>query len=104
MQRTLQDTLETSGSTPAICYQLRKSIMDYTPNHKDLETIVTLLQVATIFLTPMADTTFTLQQLLGQVHQLCGNEFTMDDKDILIVLPFCGFFLKKLSGNTFSMK
>lgn len=76
---------------------------DYKADPKDLETIVTMLQLAAIWLTPQPDTIFTLQQLLTQVRELCGKDLLIDEKDIMIVLASSSF-LKKLSGQRFMLK
>jgi hypothetical protein len=78
-------------------------ITDYKADPKDLETIVTMLQLAAIFLTPTTGTIFTLQQLLDQVRQLCGKDLLIEEKDIMIVLANSSF-LKKLSGQRFILK
>jgi hypothetical protein len=78
-------------------------VTDFKPDPKDLETIVTMLQLAAIWLTPTAGTIFTLSQLLDQIRQLCGDELIIDEKDIMIVLANSSF-LKKEPGKRFSLK
>jgi hypothetical protein len=78
-------------------------ITDYVANPKDLETIVVMLQLAAIFLTPSAGTIFTIQQLLDQVRELGGDDLVIEEKDIMIVLPGCSFLRKEKNGS-FSMK
>jgi hypothetical protein len=78
-------------------------VTDFKPDPKDLETIVTMLQLAAIWLTPTVGAIFTLSQLLEQVRQLCGDELIIDEKDIMIVLANSSF-LKKEPGKRFSLK
>ena len=78
-------------------------VTDYKADPKDLETIVTVLILAAIWLTPAPDTIFTLQELLKQVRDLCGEDLLINEKDIMIVLANSSF-LKKLSGQRFTLK
>lgn len=77
-------------------------VTTFVPQPRDLEAIVTLLQLAAIELTPAPGTKFTAKQLLERVRELGGDEVKVDDADIKIVLGKAGF-LKK-SGNEFSLK
>lgn len=52
----------------------------------DLETIVTLLQLAAIFLTSESDTTFTAEDLFREACSIGSGEISLDTRDIQIVL------------------
>lgn len=65
------------------------------PSHpKDLEAIVTLLEVAALSLTPEPDAAFTYEELLGEAQNLCGDEVQIDEKDVKIVLEKASFLRK----------
>lgn len=67
-----------------------------TPMHpKDLEAIVTLLEIAAIFLTPAPGALFTLDELVAEAHKIAGAECEIDPKDARIVLPFMKTIRKK---------
>jgi hypothetical protein len=72
-------------------------------DQRDLEGIVTLLQLAAIFLTPMPESTFTAKQLIEQAKELGGDEFSILEKDAEIVLKHSSF-LKKLPRGLFRLK
>ncbi len=54
----------------------------------DLEAIVTLLELGAIELTPAPNTRFTFEQLLAEARRYGGDEITLDERDVRIVLPF----------------
>jgi len=58
---------------------------------RDLEAIVTTLEVAAIFLTPTPGATFTRQQLLEEAQRLNGDEVKIREEDLRIVLKKHGF-------------
>ena len=74
-----------------------------TPDPKDLEVIVTLLQLAALELTPEPDMSFTFEDLLKQALVIGGSEVVLDSVDVQVVFPFLGF-LKKLPGGRYSLK
>jgi hypothetical protein len=78
-------------------------ITGYKANPKDLETIVALLTLAAIILTPTAATSFTAEELIVTAHECGSPECTLDDRDLRIVLPFC-HFLKKLHGKRLALR
>ena len=59
---------------------------------KDLEAIVTLLEVAALSLTTEPDKTFTLEELLHEARAIGGDEIELDDRDIKIVMEKASFF------------
>jgi hypothetical protein len=65
----------------------------------DLEAIVLLLELGAIELTPCAGTRFTFEQLLIEARRYGGDEITLDERDVKIVMPFMRKILKKLPGG-----
>ena len=65
---------------------------------KDLETIVTLMELAAIYLTSKPEDSFTEAQLLSQMHELASPEIKLDDVDIRIVLGTSRLF-KHVDGR-----
>ena len=57
-----------------------------TGRARDLETIVTLLEVAALTLTTAPEVTFTHAQLIGKARELSGNQIDLQEEDIDIVL------------------
>lgn len=53
----------------------------------DLEAIVLLLELGAIELTPHDGATFTYEQLLAEARRYGGDEITLDECDVRIVLP-----------------
>ena len=53
---------------------------------RDLETIVTLLEIAALSLTTGPDITFTRAQLIKKAGEICGNQIDLQEEDIDIVL------------------
>jgi hypothetical protein len=70
-------------------------VTSYVPHAKDLEAIVTVLQLAAIELTPTAGALFTVTELLAQVRELAGDEINIDESDVRIVLDKSGFLKKE---------
>jgi hypothetical protein len=79
-------------------------VTNYIPQPHDLETIVTLLELAAIFLTPTPGTLFTYQQLLEQARELAGDDFVVEDLDAELVFDNMGYVFKKEADKHFSMK
>lgn len=69
----------------------------------DLETIVTLLELAAVMLTKGPDSTFTVDALLQQAQALAGGEVVLNEDDVKNVLGKAGF-LKKLKGGSLALK
>jgi hypothetical protein len=67
-------------------------------NSKDLEAIVTLLEVAALALTNGPDDVFTLQELIETAIEMGGGRVHLDERDVEIVLGKTGF-LKKVRGG-----
>ena len=65
---------------------------------RDLEAIVTTLEVAAIFLTPTPGATFTRQRLLEEAQKLNGDEVKLREEDLKIVLKKHGF-VKSVGGG-----
>jgi hypothetical protein len=79
-----------------------------TPNitpsdHRDLEAIVTLLELAAIRLTTTPQSEFTAEELIAEARRLGGYEIELDEGDIKIVLGKAGF-LKKIPGGRLRLK
>jgi hypothetical protein len=79
-----------------------------TPNivpadRRDLEAIVTLLELAAISLTATPDSTFTSEELIEEARRYGGYEIELDEGDIKIVLGKAGF-LKKMGAGRFRLK
>jgi hypothetical protein len=83
-----------------------ESVSDKTPptpqmprsDRRDLEAIVTLLELAAIYLTPNPDAEFTVEELLGEAHRLGGADLMLEENDVRIVLGKAGF-LKKVGSR-----
>jgi hypothetical protein len=59
------------------------------PMHStDLEAIVTLLDLAAIYLTPSPNTLFSFEALLAQAREISGPDLVLAERDVRIVLPF----------------
>lgn len=83
-----------SGTSPA---------PNITPSDpRDLEVIMTVLELAAISLTEDPDSSFTMEQLLEKARELAGSAVRIDQNDIKIVLEKAGF-LKK-DGGRFRLK
>ena len=65
---------------------------------RDLEAIVTTLEVAAIFLTPTMGATFTRERLLEEAQKLNGDEIKLREEDFRIVLKKHGF-IKSAGGG-----
>jgi len=76
-------------------------VTKHVPQRRDLEAIVTILQLAAIDLTPTTGAQFTVAQLLERARDL-GGDVDIDEDDIMIVLGKAGF-LKK-SGKKLVLK
>ncbi|HEY8097439.1 MAG TPA: hypothetical protein VIE65_15275 [Methylobacter sp.] len=54
---------------------------------KDLESIVTYIELASIFLTNKPGAEFTVEQLISEIRKIGGDDAPADS-DVKIVLPF----------------
>jgi len=72
----------------------------YVPRPDDLEVIVTLLDIAAIYLTPEPHAEFTFQELLAQANEI--GDLTLDERDVRIVLPFMKS-LKKIRNDLYRL-
>lgn len=88
MSYDLDAKLEASPPTPYIP----------TSDRRDLEAIVTLLELAAICLTTGPDATFTKKQLITEARRLGGGDIELDENDVNLVLGKPGF-LKKIDGK-----
>ncbi len=79
-------------------------ITDYKPQPHDLEAIITLLELAAIFLTNAPGDQFTYEQLLAQARELAGDDFVLEDADAKIVFDNLGSVFKKEDKGHFSLK
>lgn len=69
-------------------------VTTYVPHPTDLETIVVLLELAAIHLTPTVGALFTFHQLFAQANVIGGGEVVLDKRDAAIVAAHA-HFLKK---------
>ena len=69
-----------------------------TSDRRDLEAIVTLLELAAIYLTTGPDSTFTKRQLIDEARRIGGDDVDLDESDVNIVLGKAGF-LRKIGGK-----
>ena len=69
---------------------------------RDLEVILTVLELAAISLTEDPDSSFTIEQLLEKARELGGSAVRVDEIDIKIVLGKAGFLKKE--GGRFRLK
>ncbi|TXH36742.1 MAG: hypothetical protein E6Q98_09785 [Rhodospirillaceae bacterium] len=69
-----------------------------TVSSKDLEAIITLLEVAALSLTTAPGDVFTLEELIQEANEMSGNRIQIEERDVLIVLGKTGF-LKKVRGG-----
>lgn len=67
-------------------------------HRRDLEVIVTLLELAAICLTTGPDATFTKKQLIAEARRIGGDDIDLDEDDVKNVLGRPGF-LKKVDGK-----
>ena len=74
------------------------AVATFSPQARDLEAIVTLLQLAAIELTPEAGTSFSVAELLDRAREIGGEELGIAEADIKIVLGKAGF-LKKVGAK-----
>ena len=70
---------------------LRRRVNNTSVQARDLETIVTVLEVAALSLTTEPGATFTREHLIEEAHKLSGDEVDLQDEDIKIVLTKQGF-------------
>lgn len=61
---------------------------------RDLETIITLLEVAALSLTTEEGATFTREKLIQEAKEIGGSEIDLRDEDIEIVLKKQGFLVR----------
>lgn len=66
---------------------------------KDLEAIVTVLEVAALTLAADPDTSFTFEKLLETARDLADNEFEIDERDVKIVLEKASFLERAGRGE-----
>lgn len=72
-----------------------------TPDPRDLEVLVTLLQLAAIELTPSTGALFTKRQLFDQAMAFGGDELGVATSDLSIVLQFSKFLGRGPKGTLF---
>lgn len=69
----------------------RLRMRNYRAHSKDLEAIVTLMEVAALSLTAEPDATFAFEDLVREIRDLSGDEITIDERDVKIVLEKATF-------------
>lgn len=76
-----------------------------TTNPRDLEVILTLLEIAALELTPTAGATFTREDLFARALEIGGGpeEFPMLHVDLAIVFRGVNF-LRREAGGRWSLK
>jgi hypothetical protein len=80
----------------------RVRVSNTPANARDLETILTLLEVAALSLTNVSGATFTHDQLLREARKLGGPGIDLRDEDVGIVLKKQGFLQR--SGKELSLR
>lgn len=72
----------------------RNRLTNANTKSKDLETIVTLLEVAALSLTNEPGATFTLEDLIREARLIGGEEIDLEERDIKIVMKKSSFIRK----------
>lgn len=70
---------------------------------QDLEALVTLLEIASVYLTKDPSTTFTADELISEARAFAGDEVPFDENDMHIVLRNSGF-LRRVGGGRYQLK
>lgn len=70
---------------------------------RDLEAIVTLLELAALTLTPSLGATFTRSELFREAREIGGDEIELEESDLKNVLGKAGF-LKNVGDGKFCLK
>lgn len=73
------------------------------PSSKDLEAIVTLLEIAALSLTTEPGSTFTFEQLVRGAREMGGDDINIDDRDVKIVLQKARF-VQQVPGGHYRLK
>ena len=60
----------------------------------DLEAIVTVLELAAIYLTPVPESEFTAEDLFAEARNIGGEELPLEEHDMQIVLDHADFLEK----------
>lgn len=76
----------------------RRRVKERDVNGRDLEAIVTTLEVAALLLSPQDGSTFTQAELIDKAHSLCGEKIGLQSEDVKIVLSKHSF-LKPVGGG-----
>lgn len=71
---------------------------------RDLESIVTLLEMAAIELTPHPDATFTRDELVSKARECGGPSITLRDTDADIVITHSAKLLKKRPSGRLALR
>ncbi len=66
---------------------------------KDLEVIVMLLELASIYLTQGPESTFTARELIDEARVIGGDDLRIEETDVKIVLGNVGFLRKEREGR-----
>lgn len=69
------------------------------PDPKDLEVLVTLLELAAIDLTPAPDVRFTSDQLVAKAMDWGGREMGVEEADLRIVIRSSSFLRRHPRGE-----
>jgi hypothetical protein len=80
----------------------RELLANVPASPKDLEALVTLLEVAALSLTPAPEVAFTYEELLKETRDLCGDEMKVEERDVRIVLEKASFLRK--TGREYRLK
>ncbi|HEV2678135.1 MAG TPA: hypothetical protein VGV37_26645 [Aliidongia sp.] len=70
---------------------------------KDLEAIVTLLEIAALSLTVTPESTFTIDELVEEARKFAGTEIDLSELDVKIVLKKSGFLIK-IGGREYRLR
>lgn len=80
-----------------------KLVSDYRPDPRDLEVLVTALQLAAIELSPVTTATFTAAELFAVARSTAGEDCPIYERDLRIILPTCKF-LRRLHGGRYRLR
>lgn len=69
---------------------------EFSPAHpRDLETIVTILELAAIYLTDTPEATVSREEIVAEALRIGGEEVPLDETDVRIVLNASRFLVRE---------
>lgn len=89
-----------------IHYYMENAVLNPQPlvNGRDLEVIVSLMEMAVIELTTGPGVMFTKDQMYTLMREIIGPDTELLDVDLDIVLRNSGYLLRRHPGAQFSMR